>query len=115
MSAVAVYDKRGKEAYFREDITERTLEDAVTLKQVHPTWTILTDDLGYFQRAHEESSNRWQEYDVFQSILVTACITGSLWVLINCLETYKFGTVKWNLALPVRRDHDAHRDWWLTW
>ncbi len=73
----------------------------MALKQVHPGWTILTDDLGYFQRAHEEGSGRWQDYDVFQSILITACIAGSLWVLTNCLETYKFGAVKWGLALPV--------------
>ena len=104
LSLVAAFDKRGKEAYFQEDTRERTMENAVTWKQVHPAWTVMTDDWGFFERAHEEGGSRWQDYDVFLVICTTAGISSAIWLLTSCVETYKFVQVKWPLALPVFPD-----------
>ena len=69
--ALSVFDKKGKEVYFTEDPTgiEYCFEKVKEVIKTHSTWTINTDDYGYFYRAFEESTlnyddqiNYWKKY-----------------------------------------------------
>jgi len=91
---IAIHDKKGKEAYFYEDPTERTIQDAMRIRTSQPSWRIYTDDWGYFQRAYEENKNksnpRYKNYNIYLLVCITAVCGGSLILIGSILESCKF-------------------------
>lgn len=105
MTYSALFDKRGKEAYFDSDKTERTVQDAIQVKATHPKMKIRTDDWGYFRRAYEEinedTNDRWEEYNVFMEITIIAAACGGIWFILGITDMCKYISLKWYLAAPV--------------
>jgi hypothetical protein len=100
-------DKKGKEIYFDEDGgASHSFVEGMMIKTVtNPTWTIKTEDWGWFQRASEEvrkdSSSFWKDYDVWIAIVVTAGVTGIMWIINSIMEIKKFCGMKWDNAICV--------------
>jgi len=95
---VSAFDKKGKEAYFSNDQTERTLQSAVSAREKDKSIIIKTDDWGYFQRTYYENDARYSEYNVFLWIILTCTGVGSSWLLSGIFEVYKFVYTKWESA-----------------
>ena len=104
ISALCLCDKRGKEVYFDEvPNIEFTLQMGILMKAMHSTYTMRTDDWGYFQRAFFDvldnpDTTMWKDYDVFLGIACTAGVTGILWVIASGLEITKFCKISWGRA-----------------
>lgn len=85
---------RGKEVYFDENTTEVTFYVGMQIKLLNPTWTIRTDDWGFIYRAFGNylsgSNNYWRSYDVFIGLLLTAGITGTLYLFGSYIEFKRF-------------------------
>jgi len=98
LGIVSAFDKKGKEAYFLHDPTERTLQSAAFYRQQKKTIRVKTDDWGYFQRTYYEDDGRYSEYNVFLWILLTSSFAGFIWLASGILEVYKFVYTKWGLS-----------------
>ena len=85
-----------------EDATELTLLAAIDKKANNPSWTLKTDDWGYFQRAYERKSDAfWSKYNVFEAMLVTGIITGVYWFIISIVDLKKYSGANWETAIKV--------------
>ena len=101
-SVVLSLDKKGKEAYFSEDTTERTLLEAIDVKKNTQTLNIRTDDWGYIQRTFERNSDTfWNKYDIFLAVLVTGGVTGVYWIILSIIDIKKYKNCNWNRAVLV--------------
>ena len=103
VSLMCLRDQRGKEVYFDEDSNEVSFETGMAIKQIHPNWTMQTEDWGYFPRAFNDVLNlndksMWKKYDVYIAIACTSGITGLIWFIAGLIEISKFRGAKWNLA-----------------
>ena len=96
ISVFSLADKKGKEVYFAEDSDqmEYTFLDALSIKLLNPTWTMKTDDWGYFYRAYERaalnSDSFWSQYDIFVATCFVTAITGVAWLIMSLIEIRQF-------------------------
>ena len=109
IAVLCILDKRGKEVYFAEDPTgtEYSFQVGVGLKlSIYQTWTIKTDDWGYFYRAFfstwNNSNSSWKSYDAFLAIVLTAGVTGILFFILSIMDIRKFSNFNWSVATCVR-------------
>ena len=105
VSVLCLFDKRGKEVYFDESPTEVTFAIGKTIKSMYASFTIRTDDWGYFYRAFESTRDNensyWKDYDVFLAIACTAGVTGILWIVCSIIDVFKFTRAGWHLSCCV--------------
>ena len=95
-------DKKGKEAYFSEDTTERTLLEAIEAKKTTQTLNIRTDDWGHIQRIFERNSDSfWEKYDIFFAVLITGGVTSVYWIILSIIDIKKYKNCNWNRAVLV--------------
>lgn len=96
--------------YFEEDATEYDFVTGMAMKLVNPSWTIKTDYWGYFFTAFDKtmknSNSYWKDYDVLLCLVITAGVTGILWIITTIIEMHKFAKCKWNLAKCVSNRSD---------
>lgn len=93
---------KGKEIYFKEDPTgkEYSIREAEIVKQQNPTWTIETDDWGYFYRAfakHEDKSF-WEDYDCALQITITTGVVSFFFIISGILNAVKFCKARFKLS-----------------
>ena len=109
ISILCLLDKKGKEVYFDEDPNtgaSYTFAVGMGIKLFSNTeWTVRTEDWGYFYRAFEEtmkdSNSYWKDYDVWLAIVITAGVTGIMWIINSIIEIRKFAKAGWDLASCV--------------
>jgi hypothetical protein len=119
VALIVVLDRRGKEAYFYEDSTERTFLQLLEDKKLYPQWTPKTDDWGYIQRAYyraQDSDPFWKQYDILVPVVVTAGLSGAYWVVANTIAAIQFRAGCWCAASLVRLEGEgvgdnAELDW----
>lgn len=112
----AAFDKKGKEAYFVEDETERTFVMALNYKIENSNWTIMTDDWGYFQRTYQKAiegstDNSLENYDVFIVIIIIGVVSFLMWGAYSALSFYMYYRRKWDIHKMVRSFFRKKRLW----
>lgn len=94
---------RGKEVYFDQNTTEVSFVIGMKIKLLNPSWTIRTDDWGFFFRAFGNyltgSNSYWRSYDSFLVIMITAGITGVLWLFGSYTEFKRYSDAHSNASV----------------
>ena len=119
VSGLCAFDKKGKDVYFDAVPDEYDLFTGLALKIANPTYTIMTENWGYFQvafeRVNKDSSSPWKDYDCFLYILCIAGGTGLFWIIMASIEIHQFRKVlfRWSckaLSHPSNANIDADLD-----
>ncbi len=88
---LSALDKKGKETYFIEDPTvELPFRTGVQFQILQRSWTLTTDDWGWFQRAHEINDSFWSKYDVFYALFIVGGVCGIYWLIFSITELVKY-------------------------
>lgn len=111
LSIYSAFDMRGREVYFDQNSTEVTFFNGMNIKLNNPSWTMKTDDLGYFYRAFNSyltgnNYSFWKSYDAFFGIMIAGIMSSIIWLIGGIMEIYKFFYIKWSLANRVKLSFD---------